>query len=105
MRLIIEARLADEDCDVVEDDGVVVVIERRDRSLSQLGLTLAERRSFLAKGAIRVGCEAGDRIELRADPLPAVQSGLEPQGQSVDGFAHHLRQSDGEEPSTYIFRK
>jgi len=44
MRLIIEARLADEDCDVVEDDGVVIVIviERRDRSLSPLGLTLAE---------------------------------------------------------------
>jgi len=36
MRLIIEARLADEDCDVVEDDGVVIVIERRDRGLSQL---------------------------------------------------------------------
>src|SRR5260370_24643722 len=49
MRLIIEARLADEDCDVVEDDGVVIVIDRRDRSLSQLGLTLAEGRSLLAK--------------------------------------------------------
>jgi hypothetical protein len=33
MRLIIEARPADEDCDVVGDDGVVIVIERRDRSL------------------------------------------------------------------------
>ena len=49
MRLIIEARLPDEDCDVVEDDGVVIVTERRDRSLSQLGLTLAEGRSLLAK--------------------------------------------------------
>src|SRR5713226_535634 len=49
MRLIIEARLADEDCDVVEDDGVVIVIDRRDRSLSQLGLPLAEGRSLLSK--------------------------------------------------------
>jgi hypothetical protein len=49
MRLIIEARLADEDRDVVEDDGVLIVIERRDRSLSQLGLTLAEGRSLLAR--------------------------------------------------------
>ena len=49
MRLIIEAHLAGEGCDVVEDAGVVIVIERRDRSLSQLGLTLAEGRSLLAR--------------------------------------------------------
>jgi hypothetical protein len=49
MRLIIEARLADGDSDTVNDgDGVLAVIERRDCSLDQLGLTLAEGRSLLA---------------------------------------------------------
>ncbi|WP_349605750.1 hypothetical protein [Cupriavidus sp. DF5525] len=48
MRLIIEARLADSGTghDV---DGVLAVVERRDCSLAQLGLTLAEGRSLLEK--------------------------------------------------------
>jgi hypothetical protein len=51
MRLIIEAmRLADGDRDAVNDgDGVLAVVERPDCSLAQLGLTLAEGRSLLAK--------------------------------------------------------
>ncbi|MDB5788599.1 ISKra4 family transposase [Caballeronia mineralivorans] len=50
MRLIIEARLADEDSDSVNDgDGVLAVVERRDRSLAELGLTLVEGRLLLAK--------------------------------------------------------
>ena len=49
-RLIIEARLADGDSDTGNDgDGVLVVVERRDYCLAQLGLTLAEGRSLLAK--------------------------------------------------------
>jgi hypothetical protein len=51
MRLIIEARLADGDSDTVNDgDGVLAVVERRDCSLAQLGLTLAEGRSLLPRG-------------------------------------------------------
>jgi hypothetical protein len=50
MRLIIEARLADGDSDTVEaGDGVLAVVERADSSLAELGLTLAEARSLLAK--------------------------------------------------------
>ncbi|MFL9901415.1 hypothetical protein PQR75_10955 [Paraburkholderia fungorum] len=50
MRLIIEARLADGDNDTVEEgDGVLAVIERPDCCLAELGLTLAEGRSLLAK--------------------------------------------------------
>ena len=53
MRLIIEARLADGDGDTVNDGdgvlGVLAVVKRRDCSLTQLGLTLAEGRSLLAK--------------------------------------------------------
>jgi hypothetical protein len=50
MRLIIEARLADEDSDTVNDgEGVLAVVERRNCGLDQLGLTLAEGRSLLAK--------------------------------------------------------
>ncbi|TPQ43522.1 ISKra4 family transposase [Cupriavidus pinatubonensis] len=50
MRLIIEARLADEGSDTGQDaDGVVAVIERPDCSLADMGLTLAEGRSLLAK--------------------------------------------------------
>ncbi|WP_042883052.1 hypothetical protein [Cupriavidus necator] len=50
MRLIIEARLADEGSDTGHDvDGVLAVIERPDGSLANLGLTLAEGRSLLAK--------------------------------------------------------
>lgn len=50
MRLIIEARLADEGSDTGHDvDGVLAVIERRDCSLADMGLTLAEGRSLLAK--------------------------------------------------------
>ena len=50
MRLIIEARLADGDRDTGNDcDGVLAVVERRDCSLAQLVLSLAEGRSLLAK--------------------------------------------------------
>lgn len=50
MRLIIEARLADGNSDTVEAcDGVLAVVERSDCSLAELGLTLAEGRSLLAK--------------------------------------------------------
>ena len=50
MRLIIEARLADGDNDTVEEgDGVLAVIERPDSCLAELGLTLAEGRSLLAR--------------------------------------------------------
>ena len=50
MRLIIEARLEGID-GVTEGDGVVglAVIERRDLSVSNLGLTLSESRALLAK--------------------------------------------------------
>ncbi|MGB8416914.1 hypothetical protein [Paraburkholderia sp.] len=50
MRLIIEARLADGDNDTVEEgDGVLAVVERPDGCLAELGLTLAEGQSLLAK--------------------------------------------------------
>ncbi|MGH8784486.1 MAG: hypothetical protein ACREYA_05260 [Cupriavidus necator] len=50
MRLIIEARLADEGSDTGQDvDRVVAVIERPDCSLADVDLTLAEGRSLLAK--------------------------------------------------------
>jgi hypothetical protein len=50
MRLIIEARLADADNDTVEEgDGVLAVIDRPDCCHAELGLTLAEGRSLLAK--------------------------------------------------------
>ena len=48
MRLIIQARIDDGDAD---RDGatILAVVERRDRSLSELGLTLAESRALLAE--------------------------------------------------------
>ncbi|GAB6846364.1 hypothetical protein [Paraburkholderia kururiensis] len=50
MRLIIEARLVDGESDPLEEgDGVLAVIERPDRSVAELGLTLTEGRSLLAK--------------------------------------------------------
>jgi hypothetical protein len=50
MRLIIEARLADGDSDTANDgDEVLAVVEHPDCSLAQLGLTLVEGRSLLAK--------------------------------------------------------
>ncbi|MGU7771741.1 hypothetical protein ACV229_16415 [Burkholderia sp. MR1-5-21] len=50
MRLIIEARLVDCESDPVDEgDGVLAVIERPDLSLTELGLTLAEGRTLLAK--------------------------------------------------------
>ena len=50
MRLIIEARLADGGSDTVgEGDRVLAVVERPDCSLADLGLSLAEGRSLLAK--------------------------------------------------------
>ena len=65
MRLIIEARLAAGDSDTVNDgDGVLAVVERRDCGLDQLGLTLAEGRSLLAKvqaELIRNRCSGGSR--------------------------------------------
>jgi len=50
MRLIIEARLADEGSDTGQDvDRVLAVIERPDSSLANVGMTLAEGRALLAK--------------------------------------------------------
>ncbi|WDD90191.1 hypothetical protein Bsp3421_000005 (plasmid) [Burkholderia sp. FERM BP-3421] len=48
MRWIIEARLADSDT-VIAGERVLAVIERPDCSLAQLGLSLAEGRSRLAR--------------------------------------------------------
>ena len=48
MRLIIEARIVDGD-DAVDDTVTLAVVERRDRSLSELGLTLEEGRALLAQ--------------------------------------------------------
>ncbi|MFM0012095.1 hypothetical protein PQR46_09455 [Paraburkholderia sediminicola] len=50
MRLIIVARLVDGQSDPVgEGDEVLAIVERPDLSLAELGLTLAEGRSLLAK--------------------------------------------------------
>lgn len=50
MRLIIEARIVDGNDDAGRaDNAVLAVIERPDRGLSQLGLTLSEGRSLLAE--------------------------------------------------------
>jgi hypothetical protein len=50
MRLIIEVRIENEDGGASREDGtVVMMISRRERNLSQLGLTLAEGRSLLAE--------------------------------------------------------
>ncbi|MFP3645820.1 ISKra4 family transposase [Paraburkholderia sp. SIMBA_054] len=55
MRLIIEARLVDGDSDTVEEgDGVLAVVERPDCSIAELGLSLAEGRSLLAKVQIEL---------------------------------------------------
>ena len=49
MRLIIEARVEDAEADDVPDGAVVLaVIERCERSLVDLGTTLAEGQSLLA---------------------------------------------------------
>ncbi len=50
MRLIIEARIDDGECDAKrEGSTIVAIVDRRDKDLSQLGLTLAEGRSVLAE--------------------------------------------------------
>jgi hypothetical protein len=86
--LIIEARLSDGDSDTVNDgDGVLAMVERRDCSLAQLGLTLAEGRSLLAKVQAELvskqvewwlpGCKSGATRPLGSDNhiagLPAVR--------------------------------
>jgi hypothetical protein len=58
MRLIVEARIETEDGEASRAGGAVVaVIERRERSLSQLGLTLAEGRSLLAEAQALLASE------------------------------------------------
>jgi hypothetical protein len=48
MRLIIEARIDDGDSDTKRDGSTIVaIVDREDKDLSQLGLTLAEGRSLL----------------------------------------------------------
>ncbi|MDM0117814.1 hypothetical protein QTI66_37600 [Variovorax sp. J22R133] len=51
MRLIIEARIAEaaDTGDAMDGAVTLAVLERRDRSLSRLGLTLAEGRALLAR--------------------------------------------------------
>jgi hypothetical protein len=48
MRLVIEARVEDEEARAT-DATIVAVVERNDRSLADLGLTLAEGRALLAE--------------------------------------------------------
>ncbi|TCG06314.1 hypothetical protein BZM27_27295 [Paraburkholderia steynii] len=48
MRLIIEARLEGGE-ESATDTTIVAVVERKDRSLADLGLTLAEGRALLAE--------------------------------------------------------
>jgi hypothetical protein len=48
MRLIIEARVDDDEARAT-DATIVAVVERDDRSLADLGLTLAEGRALLAE--------------------------------------------------------
>jgi hypothetical protein len=50
MRLIIEARLEGAQTGATAAEATIVdVVERQDRSLADLGLTLAEGRALLAK--------------------------------------------------------
>jgi hypothetical protein len=50
MRLIIEARLESAQTGVTAAEATIVdVVERQDRSVADLGLTLAEGRALLAK--------------------------------------------------------
>jgi hypothetical protein len=94
MRLIIEARLANGDNDTVgEGDRVLAVVERPDCSLADLGLSLAEGRSLLAKVKAKfiskqVQWWISGSQDLRPDPLSELWCSLEPQGQSLDGAAH-----------------
>ena len=80
MRLIIEARLANGDSDTVNDgDGVLAVLERPDCGLDQLGLTLAEGRSLLAKVQAELISQQV-QVALGPDPLPALRRSPTPQG-------------------------
>ena len=50
MRLIIEARMEDDQTSsTVTETTIVAVMERQERSIADLGLTLAEGRALLAK--------------------------------------------------------
>ena len=98
MRLIIEARLADGDNDTVEEgDGVLAVIERPDCCLAELGLTLAEGRSLLAKVQAELISKQVQSWLSGQTHCRSCGAAFNREGQSLDGAAHRLRQSDGDE--------
>ena len=77
MRLVIEARLVDGDSDKVEDgDGVLAIVERPDRSLAELGLTLAEGRSLLAKVQTELRSRRRTRLNLCTAGMTSATYGL-----------------------------
>ncbi len=88
MRLIIEARIDDGECDAKRDGNTIVaIVDRRDKDLSQLGLTLAEGRSLLAEvQSALVSRGVGAQIDAE------IERDIAQQPQAIAGEA--LRQAD-----------
>jgi len=102
MRLIIEDRLEGDQASsaATEAAKIVAVVERQDRSVAGLGLTLAEGRALLAEvQSVLVSHQAAGR---RLDGGPAgmlplwLSSGA--QGHPIDRDAHGVWQSRDTEP-------
>ena len=105
MRWIIEARLDDGVREASHKGGeVLAVFERRDRCLSQLGLTLAEGRSLLAKVQSDLLSQqvAAWLPSAKRDRLPLLRFDLASQRQSFHRAAHRVRQGEGHEPTAVV---
>ena len=105
MRWIIEARLDDGVREASHKGGeVLAVFERRDRCLSQLGLTLAEGRSLLAKVQSELLSQqvAAWLPSAKRDRLPLLRFDLASQRQSFHRAAHRVRQGEGHEPTAVV---
>ena len=81
MRLIIEARMEDEQTSstATEVATIVAVVERQERSIADLGLTLAEGRALLAKvQSVLVSRQTADWMAGQRNRTVAAKRGVEP---------------------------
>jgi hypothetical protein len=76
---------------------IVAVVERQDRSVGDLGLTLAEGRVPARRGSIDAGVETDRGLDGGPDGMLPLRLGASAQGQPIDRDADCVRQGRGAE--------
>lgn len=101
MRLIIEARI-DDGGDVEDGAVTLAVVVRHDRSLSKLGLTLAEGRALLVEAQAALVSQQVDGWISGETNCRRCGAALSHRGSRTALGAYRVRQCDGHEPEIVV---